>query len=344
MAATVGLWGFIFVSFLAASSVGSGGRLQTWSWAWLSVISLSGLALCLALAALHGLTRPLGRRTRWTLLVVAGGLGAVVQAALDQALMPVFSGSLGDQAIAFDPTSRVINLLLYLWIFFFYLAGVALAESALAAQRFARDALEARQVARDVELQLLKSQLSPHLIFNVLNGLSSLVITGRNVEAEDMIGRLARFLRMRLSPDVGSMTTLEDEFDAVDAYLDIEKPRLSVMPSIELDLPPVLRRMPVPALILQPLVENAMRHAIGPRNGRGHVSVVARMSDDTVILSVTDDGSGEPLTANAGTGTGLSNIRRRLALHYGSRARLETSTRADGGFHAAIVLPGGAMR
>ena len=87
-----------------------------------------------------------------------------------------------------------------------------------------------------------------------------------------------------------------------------------------------------------------MRHAVGPRNGQGHVSVVARVSDDTVILSVTDDGSGEPLTANAGTGTGLSNIRRRLALHYGSRARLETSTGADGGFHAAIVLPSGVMK
>ncbi len=196
------------------------------------------------------------------------------------------------------------------------------------------------QAAQDAELRSLRYQVNPHFLFNTLNSLSSLVIMNQNVRAETMIQNLSNFYRNSLSIDPLEDVTLNEEVDLQKLYLDIEMVRFPERLRTKIEIEPVLADFHVPALILQPLVENAIKYGVSHSNRPVTVCIKASRHQGEVMITVEDDG--DPLTGlehNHGSGIGLRNVRDRLEARYGSTAKLDTITKTKGGFIAAITLP-----
>ncbi len=210
----------------------------------------------------------------------------------------------------------------------------------LAASRAATALAEAR-------LELLRVQLDPHFLFNALNTIAGLVHADP-AGADRMIARLGELLRFSLDARGRQEVALREELRLLDAYTAIEKARFGPRLQVAVQVDPALLELPVPSLLLQPLVENAIRHGLGPRGGRGTVRVSATRLGDRLCLEVSDDGVG---LAPAGTvaarasaagergGLGLGNTRARLAQLYGDAYRFESYAGDAGGVAVRLLLP-----
>lgn len=195
------------------------------------------------------------------------------------------------------------------------------------------------RAAQLAELRALRYQVNPHFLFNTLNSLSALVMRGRRDEADAMIMNLATFYRNSLSGDPGEDVTLCDEIALQQLYLDIEMVRFPKRLSVAIDLPDTLAAIAVPSLILQPLVENAIKHGVSQTTRSVTVRISARRSGDDLVLEVRDDGPGTSATGrDVGHGIGLVNVRDRLAARFGARGQLDTHADANG-FCATLTLP-----
>lgn len=212
-----------------------------------------------------------------------------------------------------------------------YLALVASAHASQVEQR----AGELRSLAQAAQLQALRYQLNPHFLFNTLNSLSALILDRRVEEANEMVERLARFLRSTLAADPLAFVPLDVEIALQHLYLQIEQVR---HPDLRLDvaLPEGLRRAPVPALILQPIVENAVKHAIAGAPGPTRIAIAAAADGARLRIQISDAGAAR--TVAPGTGLGLQNVRQRLHSHYGEAATLDAERAADG-FRVTIAIP-----
>lgn len=220
--------------------------------------------------------------------------------------------------------------------------GVAAAEHAfrflLESRRSeTRAALLAAQLA-EARLGALRMQLNPHFLFNGLNTILVMVRDGDCDAAADSIEHLARVLRRVLAADRGHEVPLADEIEFLEQYLAIEQSRFPDRLRPQFDVPAELRRAAVPELILQPLIENALRHGIGQRTESGVITVQARRDGGELILTVRDDGAGLP-AGGVREGVGLSNTRERLATMYGRPAGLWLSQGDRCGAVAVIRLP-----
>jgi two-component system, LytTR family, sensor kinase len=195
------------------------------------------------------------------------------------------------------------------------------------------------QAAQDAELRSLRYQVNPHFLFNTLNSLSSLVITSKPKEAEAMIQNLSNFYRTSLSSDPLEDVTLEEEVDLQRLYLEIEGVRYPKRLRTVIDIAPDLMNQHVPALILQPLVENAIKYGVSRTTRPVTISITARSDGDNMVISVRDDG--DPISSGQimGNGIGLANVRDRLEARYKSAAHLDTQTLSEGGFIADLTLP-----
>ena len=192
----------------------------------------------------------------------------------------------------------------------------------------------------EAQLQALQRQLHPHFLFNTLHTISALM--HRNIDAADaMLARLSDLLRMTLDQLGTQVVTLKDELDFVEKYLEIEHTRFGDRLHVRIDAEPQTLDASVPNFILQPLVENALRHGIGPKLGGGTVEVITRRIEDRLLLVVRDDGRGVPLEKlNAfNTGVGLGNTRSRLEHLYGASHRFEFEVPPAGGLEVTIELP-----
>jgi histidine kinase len=203
-----------------------------------------------------------------------------------------------------------------------------------------RDAMHRVAVLR-AELSALQARTDPHFLFNSLNAVAAL-IPANPALAETLLERLAAVFRYAL--DAGRRDTVElaDELAAVTAYLEVEQLRLGPRLRWRLDRESDLEGVRVPPLVLQPLVENAIRHGAGGRIGATEVNVSARRTGDGVVLSVEDrgvDGAAAPKSVSGGAGTALADLRARLELVYAGRARLAVGAAEPGGWRAEIVLP-----
>jgi signal transduction histidine kinase len=215
-----------------------------------------------------------------------------------------------------------------------------------ARQREAQAARLAAQVA-EARLSALRMQLHPHFLFNSLNAITVLVRDQDTVNAARMLDLLSDVLRQVLRADQAHETSLGAELDFLERYLAIEQVRFSDRLKVRFDVDEDLRDAAVPAFVLQPLVENALRHGIARRVDGGTVEVSARREGDALVLSVTDDGPGAADADAAGqppsgNGLGLANTRERLTTLYGERASLELRTRMDdrvAGTIATVRLP-----
>jgi hypothetical protein len=200
--------------------------------------------------------------------------------------------------------------------------------------------LRAEARAHQARLAALRLQLQPHFLFNALNAVSTLVADDRPAEANRMLARLADFLRATLDRKDAVEVPLGDEIEFTRRYLDIEEVRFGGRLRIHVDLDPDARAALVPPMILQPLVENAVRHAILPRASGGAIGIVAAREDGCLRLGVHDDGPGpEPGDEAARPGLGLANTRQRLEELYGERAELTLGRSARGGLAVSLRLP-----
>ncbi len=200
--------------------------------------------------------------------------------------------------------------------------------------------LRAEASAHQARLQALRYQLNPHFLFNALNGISTLVAEVRTREASDMIAQLSDFLRLTLEQDDASEVTLAAEVDFVRRYLEIEQVRMGERLRVVIDVDADLLPAAVPALVLQPLVENAVKYAAAPRETGASIWVEARRDSGALVLSVSDDGpgmtSGDGVT---GFGVGLANVRARVEERYGADGRMEVGASPSGGVCVRLQFP-----
>jgi signal transduction histidine kinase len=188
------------------------------------------------------------------------------------------------------------------------------------------------------QLQILKMQLHPHFLFNTLNAISALI--HQDVELADrMIARLGDLLRTTLENASQQQVALKQELDFIQPYLDIEKARLGTRLCVDLEIDPAVMDAKVPNLILQPLVENAIRHGIAVVPGPGRIKIHASRNNGRLNLTVTDSGPGLKAAPEALKGIGLANTRARLEKLYGANQRLDLSTGPDGGLQVDITIP-----
>src|SRR6187549_2565174 len=199
-----------------------------------------------------------------------------------------------------------------------------------------REQLEAR-LAR-AQLQSLRLQLHPHFLFNTLNTINALIGTDRHA-AERVISGLSELLRMSLSSASEQEVSLARELELLTHYIEIQQIRFQDRLTVNFRIDPDARHALVPNLMLQPLVENAIRHGIAPRAAAGHVMVTATRRDGRLELSVVDDGVGENPRADHRDGVGLGNTRARLLSLYGSDHRFEAGSASTGGFAVRIEIP-----
>ena len=206
------------------------------------------------------------------------------------------------------------------------------------ARALATSRLETRLV--EAQLQTLQRQIQPHFLFNTLNTISALM--HRDVDAADeMLVRLGRLLRQAIETVDVQEVSLAAELDFLRQYVAIEQARFQDRLTVEFAIDPDTEDAPVPNFLLQPLVENSIRHGIGPRPGPGHVWVTARRVGESLRLEVRDDGVGVDAgrLSDLEHGVGLSNTRSRLAHLYGDRHRFTVTRPPEGGLAVAIEIP-----
>lgn len=201
-------------------------------------------------------------------------------------------------------------------------------------------AADAEARLNQAQLQLLRTQLQPHFLFNALNAISELIHEDPE-RADLMVGRLSDLLRASLDAHDRANVTLNEEVELLKCYLAIQDVRFAGRLVASLDVPSDEGAVRVPFLLLQPLVENAIEHGVVPRAAGGHVGVTARLRGGRLTLVVEDDGVG--WSAGAEEGIGLTNTRARLMSLYGDSASFTMAARPGGGAAATVVLPASSI-
>lgn len=250
-------------------------------------------------------------------------------------------------AITIDAETRAANrwrqltdvalgryFLLLAWAALYF--SLANAEQARAAER--REG-EYRRAAKASELRSLRYQVNPHFLFNTLNSLSALVMTGKSQAAEQMIQTLSTFYRRSLAGDPTGDVALDQEIALQRLYLEIEAVRFPERLRARYDIPAELADARMPGMILQPLVENSVKYAVAATTRPVTVTIAAREEYGLLVIEVADDGPGAPPGAGQGFGIGLANVRDRLAARYSEAAQLDSGAAPGGGWRTLIRLP-----
>jgi len=311
------------------------------------LIAVVGCALSLpvywATAKMRGWPAPTRYAALVGLALLCGGLDSLADLTIGGVLRTLIdpSTAVPPERVLFRGVSNLFGLS---WMFGLVGAFYLMLQANRTLVEHERQLADARTAAAEAEgqataarLAALRYQLNPHFLFNTLNAVSSAVITKRNAEAESMLEKLAEFLRVTLAADPEGLIPLEDELATIQAYLEIESVRFRDRLGVDFSCPDELRRAVVPSFILQPLIENAIKHGVSRAPGAVTIRLeVARDGDDLVVL-IEDDAerSGEPAK---GAGVGLKNIRQRLEVLYGPRGALQTTAR-ERGFLALVRLP-----
>jgi two-component system, LytTR family, sensor kinase len=210
-------------------------------------------------------------------------------------------------------------------------------------EKMARQTMEAARLNEQLsraQLAALRGQMDPHFMFNTLNSIASLVYDQRGDAAVRMIVGLSEFLRRASEDSHRAQVTLREEVEYLQRYIDIQQVRFGDRLRVHVDIPEALLATQVPNLLLQPLVENAIKHGISKRRSGGEIRVVGMCRDDALRLTVYNDGPWEPEEpAGAPHGVGLGNLRTRLQILHGHRSELLLRPAAGGGVEVIVTLP-----
>ena len=227
------------------------------------------------------------------------------------------------------------------WYFIFaawaaFYVAMSFAKQLRAADR--HSAMLARE-AQEAQLRALRYQINPHFLFNTLNSLSSLILSRRTDTAERMLMNLSTFFRATLSADPTADVSLDEEIKLQRLYLDIEQIRFPDRLSVEVDVPEALLTARVPVLILQPIVENAVKYGVAKSRKPVTVRISAYEEAGRLHIKVKDDGEAPPADDNGSTGVGLRNVCDRLATRYGPRSGCIAGADPDGGYTVHLYMP-----
>ncbi|MBA3864360.1 MAG: sensor histidine kinase [Erythrobacter sp.] len=348
-------WGAAFL-LRAASALANGQPLDLLT--LILVTTITGFSISLILSVIY---RQLIRQqpfVTWGLTALVLLVAVVLHASIDAWVQGIYYAASRETTFA----QRLIGLL-YLpltllggWSALYYAINFFLTVEQQA-DRLER--LEAQATA--AQLAMLRYQLNPHFLFNTLNSISTLVLLKQTGPANAMLTRLSGFLRHTLVAEPGSQVTLEQEIETLQLYLDIERMRFEERLRTHFDIDDAALSARLPSMLLQPLVENAIKYAVSAQEEGARISLAARVIGDRLRLTVEDTGPGvdEPLhylTRDNGdlravidanpvpgrpvsTGVGLANIRNRLRQAYGENHLFETRSEAGGGFTVMIEIP-----
>ena len=201
--------------------------------------------------------------------------------------------------------------------------------------------LKATAAAHQAQLKMLRYQLNPHFLFNTLNAISTLILDGANETANQAVSRLSDFLRYTLDNDPMKRVSLGSELAALDLYLEIEKVRFGDRLIIEKNIETRAQEALVPSLILQPLIENAIKYAISPSEDGGTLRISARVQQSTLVLQLADTGPGlgNGTSKHTSSGVGLENTRERLQQLYGDQQAFTLAPNEPTGLVVTINIP-----
>lgn len=341
--AVLAFW--VFLGFLIANQIFFGMRDHHHSWWRLFLWQAGSCAVWTPLVPLVlALARRFPLRLRLRPLLVHG-LAAVLLAAVHLVPVTLLTLALDPYRPVAEATSFTgeYEFLMEHWFgqdVMIYVALLALAaildfRNRQRDRRLRESVLEA-ELAR-AQLRALRLELQPHFIFNALNAVVGLLRSDDPERAEKMLIGLSELLRRTLEDRERQLVPLDEEMRLAQLYLDIEQIRFCDRLEVELRTEPGTEKVPVPSLLLQPLVENAVRHGVARRIGSGRVAVSAARRSDRLVLRVTDDGPG--LESTAGRGVGLDNVASRLEAHYGADWRLDLREVVGGGTEVSIEVP-----
>jgi sensor histidine kinase YesM len=319
----------------AVSSLSTGVSLQT----IVPVIieSILGYCITLLLSVLYGYYRGFPR-VAGVLLTVA----TLVVASLFYAFVDAFSYSF----MRAQPGVELAAFLILFYVCTTVLTGWSALYFGINFYLIVEDQIDQmhhlESQASSAQLAMLRYQLNPHFLFNTLNSISTLVLLKQTDRANAMLSRLSSFLRYTLANEPTAHVTVAQEVETLKLYLDIEKMRFEdrLRPKFEID--PAAEAARLPSLLLQPLVENAIKYAVTPQENGAEICVTVRLVGDRVLFGVSDTGPGLMPTKSRpslSTGVGIANIRERLAQAYGPDHRFDVRAMPTGGFGVEIEIP-----
>ena len=301
--------------------------------------AIIGYCITLLLSTLYGYYRRLPRISGIPLTILTLGVACVLYATLEALTFPLIA-PVPEIGISL---SRVVG---YMFFTFTVLAGWSALYFGINFYLIVEeqnDQLERLGTqAASAQLAMLRYQLNPHFLFNTLNSISTLVLLKETERANAMLSRLADFLRFTLIYEPTAHVTVAQEVQTLKLYLEIEKMRFEsrLRPVFEID--PRAERARLPSLLLQPLVENAIKYAVTPSEEGAEIAVSARLVGERVRIAVSDTGPGlieNKLGPSLSTGVGLANIRDRLVQAYGPDHRFDSRSTPGGGFVVEIEIP-----
>lgn len=341
-------WGGAFL-LRALSALANG---QSWDLlALILITTVTGFSISLILSVIYRQLISKQALVTWTSAVVVLLGAVIVHASVDAWVQGIYYAGTRDTTFVqrFIGLSYLPLTLLGGWSALYFAINYFLT---IEEQADRLERLEAQ--ATSAQLAMLRYQLNPHFLFNTLNSISTLVLLKQTNQANAMLTRLSSFLRHTLVAEPGSQVTLAQEVETLQLYLGIERMRFEERLRTEFAIDDAALDALLPSMLLQPLVENAIKYAVSPQEEGARISLSARVVGDRLRIMVEDTGPGahEPEAAEPGdahlnglatrttsTGVGLANIRNRLSQAYGGDHRFETRINRDGGFTVFIEIP-----
>lgn len=348
-------WGLLFAAWLVPALLSGvntymqdrlDGRVADWRWVLFGVVDWLIYAILTPTVFWASRRLPLRppRIARNVGLHIGGAVAMCVAWALLGTLLRLLIFPAADGVVVYKVWRSFLS-----WFFItlpfgvgIYFALVGIQHSFYYFGRAREHETQAAQLAAqlsEARLSALRMQLNPHFLFNSLNAITVLVRDGNREAASRMLELLSDVLRQVLRTGEGHETTLAAELEFLEQYLAIEHVRFSDRLRPRIEIGPGVAGAAVPRFLLQPLVENAIRHGIARRSDAGVVHISARREREELVLTVRDDGPGLPAEPMAGSGVGLSNTRARLAGLYGERASLAIANAEGGGVIVTVRLP-----
>ena len=297
-----------------------------------------GYCLTLLLSALYSNYRKLPRVTGILLTVATLGLATGAYSLLDAFIYSFVGGGTPGITLKLVTATVFIN--------FTVLAGWSALYFAINFYLIVEQQIDQMQTleiqASQAQLAMLRYQLNPHFLFNTLNSISTLVLLKQTERANIMLSRLSSFLRYTLANEPTAHVTLQQEAETLKLYLEIEKMRFDERLRTHFDIDERVAQARLPSLLLQPLVENAIKYAVTPQEEGADITVSARLAGERVQIAVSDTGPGlieAKQRPTLSTGVGLANIKERLAQAFGPDHRFETRSDLGKGFSVEIEIP-----
>ncbi|WP_155263482.1 sensor histidine kinase [Sphingomonas segetis] len=330
---SIGWTGYFFLRTISGFAGGLGWMLLVHT----LLLTATGYSLTLLMGSLF--RRLIKLKPIWTVIL---SLGAVALAAGVFSVIETWSVAtflkpqLRPEGAAYFAALSLDFILLAAWTALYYGINYFLL---LEDQIRLRERLESQ--ASSAQLAMLRYQLNPHFLFNTLNSISTLVLLKQTERANAMLARLSSFLRYTLANEPTAKVTLAQEVETLKLYLEIEKMRFEdrLRPHFKIESETIGARLP--SLLLQPLIENAIKYAVTPAENGADIWITAQQEGHAVRLEVADngDGTGSEISASPSTGVGLANIRDRLSQAYGAAHRFDTKQNDRGGFSVIIEIP-----